>query len=130
MNPIDLSVSGKVQGGSGPTTGPEAKSAKAAKDFEAMLLRNMLSCLERTSHGAKRGPLSTGGEIHTSMMVSALADAMAAAGGIGLGKQILGDKSVGGHPAINEGTDRMKIGAKGSEHTAVVMDGSSTRSSG
>jgi len=68
-------------------TAPTEAQRKAARDFEAIFLRQLLSSLEKGSGlGAKQ---SSGGEVFRSMMVSALADTAAEGGGIGLSEVIL-----------------------------------------
>jgi flagellar protein FlgJ len=61
---------------------------KAARDFEAIFLRQMLSGLEKGS-GLAGADKSNGAQIFGSMMVSALADTAAEGGGIGLSELIL-----------------------------------------
>jgi Rod binding domain-containing protein len=60
---------------------------KAARDFEAIFLRQLLSSLEKSS--GLSGKESGGGQVFRSMMVSALADTAAEGGGIGLSEVIL-----------------------------------------
>jgi peptidoglycan hydrolase FlgJ len=55
---------------------------KAAKEFEAIFIRQLLSSLEKSS-GISGGDKS-GGAVFRSMMVSALSDTAAEGGGIGL----------------------------------------------
>jgi flagellar protein FlgJ len=61
---------------------------KAARDFEAIFLRQMLSGLEKGS-GLAGTDKSNGAQIFGSMMVGALADTAAEGGGIGLSELIL-----------------------------------------
>jgi flagellar protein FlgJ len=70
------------------TVEPTAEQRKAAKDFEAIFLRQMLSGLEKSS-GLSGSGKSSGAEIFGSMMVGALADTAAEGGGIGLSELIL-----------------------------------------
>lgn len=70
-------------GAAAPT--PEQK--KAARDFEAIFLRQLLSSLEKG--GGLSGGSSSGGQVFRSMMVSALADTASEGGGIGLSELIL-----------------------------------------
>jgi flagellar protein FlgJ len=70
------------------TVEPTAEQRKAARDFEAIFLRQMLSGLEKSS-GLSGSGKSTGAEIFGSMMVGALADTAAEGGGIGLSELIL-----------------------------------------
>jgi flagellar protein FlgJ len=67
-------------------TGPTPEQQKAARDFEAIFLRQLMSSLE-TSGGL--GGDSGGGQVFRSMMVSALADTASEGGGIGLSELIL-----------------------------------------
>jgi len=62
--------------------GASPEQIKAAKDFEAIFIRQLLSSLEKSS-GISGGDKS-GGAVFRSMMVSALADTAAEGGGIGL----------------------------------------------
>jgi Rod binding domain-containing protein len=58
----------------------------AARQFEAVFLRQMLSCLERTT--SVQGGKEAGSNLYGSMMVDAVADAVSRAGGIGLGTML------------------------------------------
>ena len=62
----------------------QAEKLKAAREFEQIFLRKMLSSLEKTGRASKEGGVSSGSDVYSSMVVGALADAMANAGGIGL----------------------------------------------
>jgi flagellar protein FlgJ len=59
-----------------------AEQRKAAQQFEAIFLRQLLGSLEKA--GGFAGSSDSGSAIFGSMMVSALADNAAASGGIGL----------------------------------------------
>lgn len=100
---IDIAAQLKTDGGaldatsmarrSGTTTstqavGETAKLEKAAKDFEAVFLRQMLSALEKTTKVGDKGPSVAGQQTYGSMIVEAVADAVAAAGGLGLGPML------------------------------------------
>jgi flagellar protein FlgJ len=67
--------------------GAKPEVAKAAREFEAIFLRQMLTSLQKASRMGN-SESSSGGEVYGSMMVGALADAVAAAGGIGLAKYV------------------------------------------
>ena len=58
----------------------------AARQFEAVFLRQMLSCLEKTA--SMQGGKDAGSNLYGSMMVDAVADAVSRAGGIGLGAML------------------------------------------
>jgi flagellar protein FlgJ len=66
---------------------PTPEQQKAARDFEAIFLRQLLSSLEKGS--GVSGGQSSGGAVFRSMMVSAMADKAAEGGGIGLSELIL-----------------------------------------
>ncbi|HKQ70266.1 MAG TPA: rod-binding protein [Polyangiaceae bacterium] len=69
---------------------PSAETVKAAREFEQIFLRKMLSSLEKTGRANKDGgSLTSGGDVYSSMVVGALADAVSAAGGIGLADLIV-----------------------------------------
>ncbi|HTV17896.1 MAG TPA: rod-binding protein [Polyangiaceae bacterium] len=60
---------------------------KAARDFEAIFLRQLMAPLEKSS--GLSGGESSGGQVFRSMMVSALADTASEGGGIGMSELIL-----------------------------------------
>jgi Rod binding domain-containing protein len=68
-------------------TAPTEAQRKAARDFEAIFLRQLLSSLEKGA--GLGGKQENGGQVFRSMMVSALADTAAEGGGIGLSEVIL-----------------------------------------
>jgi Rod binding domain-containing protein len=65
---------------------PSAEQRKAAREFEAIFIRQLLASLEKGS--GLSGGESSGGSVFRSMMVSALADTAAEGGGIGLSELI------------------------------------------
>jgi Rod binding domain-containing protein len=79
----------------GPDASPEAKKTfheqrEAARAFEAIFVRRMLSSLEKTSKPGATGESGGGsGGIYASIMVGSLADAVAGSGGIGLADLVL-----------------------------------------
>jgi Rod binding domain-containing protein len=62
----------------------DPKALKAAKEFEAIFLRTLLSSLEKTTAVSSGGKLNTSQSTYGSMVVGALADNISASGGIGL----------------------------------------------
>jgi Rod binding domain-containing protein len=64
-----------------------SEQKKAARDFEAIFIRQLLAPLEKSS--GVTGGESSGGSVFRSMMVGALADGAAEGGGIGLSELIL-----------------------------------------
>jgi len=65
-----------------PTPSPEA--LRAAREFEQIFLRKMLSVLEKTGRPQSSGAATAGSDIYSSMVVNSLAEAISTAGGIGL----------------------------------------------
>ena len=57
---------------------------QAARDFEAIFVRQLLSSLEKTTHLGGDGPMTSGGGMYSSMVVGAMADSVASGGGLGL----------------------------------------------
>jgi len=78
-----------------PEAPVDPKALKAAKDFEAIFLRTLLSSLEKTTSISGGGKLNTGQSTYGSMVVGALADNISASGGIGLADIVA--KSLGAH---------------------------------
>ena len=62
----------------------DPQALKAAKDFEAIFLRTLLSSLEKTTAVSGSGKLNTSQSTYGGMVVGALADNISASGGIGL----------------------------------------------
>ncbi len=83
----------------------DPKALKAAKDFEAIFLRTLLSSLEKTTsiNGASGKP-NTGQSTYGSMVVGALADNISGSGGIGLAAIVA--KSLSAH--INAASPGLK----------------------
>jgi peptidoglycan hydrolase FlgJ len=71
-----------------------ARLQKAAQQFEAIFIRQMLTTLEKTARisGSSQG---TGASMYGSMVVNVMADAIAAAGGVGLGSALARDFNTG-----------------------------------
>ena len=98
VSPTALTQAGATQTGGtqGGAQKPKPEVARAAREFEAIFLRKMLSSLETASHIGKPGALSSSsGDVYSSMMVGALADAVANAGGIGLANYVTKSLSPG-----------------------------------
>lgn len=93
MNGLSLSALTPAAGaGTAPasaaTQHAEAKVAKAARDFEAVMLATLLESLQK-SFGGGLDDSSTGSAEYGSLGTQALATAMAERGGIGLAKLVL-----------------------------------------
>lgn len=69
---------------SGPSSAVSPELVRAAREFEAVFLRTLLGSLEKTTQLGSGGGLSSGQSAYGSMVVSAMADSLSAAGGIGL----------------------------------------------
>lgn len=61
---------------------------KAAREFESIFLRSLLSPLEKSTSMGKSGSLSAGQSAYGSMVVGAMADTLSNVGGIGLAEVI------------------------------------------
>lgn len=83
VGPLSPSLVAQASTQQDATKAEQAKVASAAKQFEAALLRTMLSSMEK-SMASK----SSGASMYASMRVNALSDALADAGGIGLAKML------------------------------------------
>jgi Rod binding domain-containing protein len=73
----------------------DPRALKAAKDFEAIFLRTLLSSLEKTTSMSGAGKPTTGQSTYGSMVVGAMADQISGTGGIGLAEVVA--KSLLGH---------------------------------
>jgi len=65
------------------------KNEKAARDFEAMLLTPVLDSLQKTFAGDSEDAKTPGASDYRLMATEALAQSIAARGGIGIGQLIL-----------------------------------------
>jgi len=65
------------------------KNEKAARDFEAMLLTPVLDSLQKTFAGNSEAAIIPGASDYRQMATAALAQAIAARGGIGIAQLIL-----------------------------------------
>ena len=85
----------------------DPKALKAAKDFEAIFLRTLLSSLEKTTSLSGGKKLDTGPSTYGGMIVGALADNISGSGGIGLADIVA--KSLSAHlptPAAEPNTPK------------------------
>ena len=65
-----------------------ARLDHAARELEGVFLRKMLAALEKTAHAGDDKAKAPGGDIYGGLIVSAMADALSAAGGIGLARTL------------------------------------------
>jgi Rod binding domain-containing protein len=95
MSPTDISRAGMVEkidrseATPSPSTPTDPRLREAARQFEAVFLRVMLSSLERTTKLGSGSSISAGQSTYGSMVVDALSDALSASGGIGLQQSLL-----------------------------------------
>jgi Rod binding domain-containing protein len=75
-------------GAAQPKPEVDPKALKAAKDFEAIFLRTLLSSLEKTTSTSGGGKLNTSQSTYGSMVVGAMADQISGTGGIGLAEVV------------------------------------------
>jgi flagellar protein FlgJ len=66
-----------------------AKNEKAARDFEAMLLTPLLDALQKTFAGTSEDTKTPGASDYRLMASGALAQSIAARGGIGIARLVL-----------------------------------------
>lgn len=69
--------------------GLDPKLVKAAEEFEAVFIRQLLKPLEKAGQMGKSGPVTSGSSVYGSMMVGAVADSASKSGGIGLAEMVL-----------------------------------------
>ena len=88
MNPLEASTMAKLLPAAETPAAPKPEVLKAAREFESIFLRTLLSSLEKTTK-TSGGSLSAGQSAYGGMVVGAMADAMSSAGGIGLTEVIV-----------------------------------------
>lgn len=66
------------------------KNERAARDFEALLLTPLLDSLQKTFAGPSEDAQTPGADDYRLMATQALAQSIAARGGIGIAKLVLG----------------------------------------
>jgi peptidoglycan hydrolase FlgJ len=114
---------------SGPTpTTADPRLREAARQFEAVFLRVMLTSLEKTTKIGGATPLAAGQSAYGSMVVDALSEALSASGGIGLQESLL--KSLGAQAPKNSDVKDLTRSAQGSETPAVQLVETKPGSSG
>jgi len=78
---------GQIKSQSGLGGASDPRLAKAAKDFEAMLLSELLKMT--TDESQSDGDLNVGGQSYEDLRNEAVARAISANGGIGIGRMLL-----------------------------------------
>lgn len=81
---MKVSLAGAPQVDAQEKTQQADRLGQAAKQFEAMMLKRMLSSLEKTT----KLDSGKGTSMYGSMIVDAMADAIVGSGGLGLSKMI------------------------------------------
>ncbi|HEY2407700.1 MAG TPA: hypothetical protein VGI10_16950 [Polyangiaceae bacterium] len=75
---------------------PDPRVVKAARDFEAIFVRQMLRSLEKTT-SLGTGHAAAGSSTYGSMVVNAMSEAVSSAGGLGL-SDVLVKSFAAAHP--------------------------------
>jgi len=70
--------------GVAPEKAVDPERMRAAREFEQIFIRKMLSSLEKTGRASGGSSVSSGSDMYSSMVVSALAEAVSKGGGVGL----------------------------------------------
>lgn len=89
---------------------PDPKVVKAAKDFEAIFVRQMLKSLEKTTAAGCGTQASAGEKTYGSMIVDTLSESISKAGGLGLADVIARSMAIE-HPSIVAKTPTAGIGS-------------------
>jgi flagellar protein FlgJ len=83
-DPLAIGHATRAAHEAGQSTAPNAEALHAARQFEQIFLRKMLSVLEKTGRPGNGGAATAGSDVYSSMVVNALAEAISSGGGIGL----------------------------------------------
>jgi len=88
-----------TQAASGPTKAdaPDPNVVKAAKDFEAIFVRQMLKSLEKTTAAGGNTKPTAGQSTYGSMIVDTLSESISKAGGLGLA-DVVARSMMAAHP--------------------------------
>jgi Rod binding domain-containing protein len=112
----------------GNTTPADPRLREAARQFEAVFLRVMLTSLERTTKIGGATPFAAGQSAYGSMVVDALSDALSASGGIGLQHSLL--QGLGAQAPKSSDVNNLTRSSQGSETPAVQLVETKPGSSG
>ncbi len=82
-----------------------AKLNQASQQFESMLLRRVLSALEKSARVSGTGSGPAGATAYGSMVVEALSDAIAQAGGLGLARDMVTQLAPASGKLVNTSND-------------------------
>jgi Rod binding domain-containing protein len=89
----------------------DPKLIKAAQEFEAVFIRQLMKPLEKAGETGKGGSVNSGSSVYGSMMVGAVADSAAAGGGIGLSEMVLKALTDAGKAVPKEALPKPQPGA-------------------
>jgi len=78
---------------------PDPKALQAARDFEAIFVRQMLKSLEKTTAAGAGTQASAGEKTYGSMIVDTLSESISKAGGLGLA-DVIAKSLIAEHPAL------------------------------
>jgi len=83
---IDSATASATRAADGPrkADAPDPKLLQAAKDFEAIFVRQMLKSVEKTTAAGGSAKPTAGQSTYGSMIVDSLSDSIAKGGGLGL----------------------------------------------
>jgi Rod binding domain-containing protein len=84
-----LLATGSAGAASPERPGPDPRLLKAAQEFEAVFIRQLLRPLEKAGETGGGGAVASGSGIYGSLMVSSMADSASRGGGIGLSQLVL-----------------------------------------
>lgn len=101
MTPIG-SIHAATAGAPAKAEAPDPKALKAARDFEAIFVRQMLKSLEKTTAAGCGSQASAGEKTYGSMIVDTLSESISKAGGLGLA-DVIARSLVAEHPALAAG---------------------------
>jgi len=76
---------------------PDPKALQAARDFEAIFVRQMLKSLEKTTAAGAGTQASAGEKTYGSMIVDTLSESISKAGGLGLA-DVIAKSLIAEHP--------------------------------
>jgi peptidoglycan hydrolase FlgJ len=86
--PITSSPAAVAVNAAAAPAAPDPRIQKAARDFEAIFVRQMLKSVEKTTAAGAGTQAAPGENTYGSMIVGALSDAISKAGGLGLADEI------------------------------------------
>lgn len=87
---IDSATASATRAADGPAKAdaPDAKLLQAAKDFEAIFVRQMLKSVEKTTAAGGSTKPTAGQSTYGSMIVDSLSDSISKGGGLGLAEVV------------------------------------------